>query len=324
MSIATDDVVRELVLLACHAPSVHNTQPWLWEAHGSRLTLRADLARQLLVEDPDGRSLVISCGAALHHLQFAARALGWDAATWRMPDPTDPTVLAHVDLAPRAGHAVSEADIELLRSRCTDRRTFTSWAVPAPRLQLLCEHAERWGALAQAVTGTSSLVMLELAASRALDVAGRDGDRRQEQQRWIDRGGDDGIPSPVLAGGAFPDMARSRFGSGAAGDRDETRPAFASGDGVIALGGTDDDPISWLRTGEGLSALWLEATRLGLSVVPMSLPVEVPETRREVAVTVLERAFRPHLLVRIGWQPIGSEDLPRTPRRLVKTVLSRR
>ena len=40
--------------------------------------------------------------------------------------------------------------------------------------------------------------------------------------------------------------------------------------------------------------------------------------------TVLERAFRPHLLVRIGWQPIGSEDLPRTPRRLVKTVLSRR
>ncbi|HWI42377.1 MAG TPA: hypothetical protein VNS81_02080 [Nocardioides sp.] len=318
MGIATDDVVRELVLLACHAPSVHNTQPWLWEHHAGRLTLRADLARQLPVEDPDGRNLVISCGAALHHLQFAAKALGWDATVWRVPDPADPSLLAHVDLAPREGHGVSETDVELLRSRCTDRRTFTSWAVPDARLQLLCEHAERWGALAQAVTDTSSLVMLELAASRALDVADKAGPRRQEQQHWVGRQGDDGMPASVLAEGAFPGAARSRFGSRA----DQTRPALASGDGVIALGGAADDPLGWLRTGEGLSALWLEATRLGLSVVPMSLPLEVPDTRREVEVAVVSGAFRPHLLLQVGWQPIGSEDRPRTPRRLVKTVLS--
>jgi hypothetical protein len=272
------------------------------------------------VEDPDGRNLFISCGAALHHLQFAATALGWDATVSRMPDPVDPSLLAYVDLAPCEGQGVSEADIELLRSRCSDRRTFTSWGVPDERLQLLCDLAERWGALAQAVTGAGARLMLELAASRALDEAEKDIPRRQEQQDWVDRSGDDGIPSGVLAGGAFPGVARSRFGSTSPRDPD-VHPAVAGGDGVIALGGTADAPLPWLRTGESLSALWLEATRHGLSVVPMTVPIEIAETRREVEVAVLDRALRPHLLVRIGWQPIGNEDQPRTPRRLVKTVL---
>ena len=94
-----------------------------------------------------------------------------------------------------------------------------------------------------------------------------------------------------------------------------------SGDGVIVLGGPGDEPIDWLRTGEGLSALWLRATRDGLSVVPMSLPVEIDETRSRLAEAVLRRAFSPHLTVRIGWQAIGRTGLPRTPRRPVDAVL---
>ncbi len=63
----------------------------------------------------------------------------------------------------------------------------------------------------------------------------------------------------------------TRFGAGLV---EETRTLVESGDGVIALGGDLDDPLSWLLTGEALSALWLDATRAGLSVVPLSLPVE--------------------------------------------------
>ena len=52
--------LRDIVELACRAPSVHNTQPWLWRLDGDRIELHADRRRQLPVADPSGRNLVIS------------------------------------------------------------------------------------------------------------------------------------------------------------------------------------------------------------------------------------------------------------------------
>ena len=67
------------VELACRAPSVHNTQPWAWRLRPDGVDLYADHQRRLSVADPVGRELTISCGAALHHFQVAARAMGWAA-----------------------------------------------------------------------------------------------------------------------------------------------------------------------------------------------------------------------------------------------------
>ena len=78
-------VVLRLVELASQAPSVHNTQPWIWRASGDQVRLYPDYSRQLPAEDPAGRNLVISCGAALDHFRYAAHALGWDTTTIRLP-----------------------------------------------------------------------------------------------------------------------------------------------------------------------------------------------------------------------------------------------
>ena len=50
-------------------------------------------------------------------------------------------------------------------------------------------------------------------------------------------------------------------------------------EGVMVLCTLDDDPLGWLRTGETLSALWLDTIRQGLSLLPLSQVTEVPETR---------------------------------------------
>jgi hypothetical protein len=60
---------EEILTLACRAPSVHYTQPWLWRTHGNRLELFADASRQLTQTDPESRDLMLSCGAVLHHVQ---------------------------------------------------------------------------------------------------------------------------------------------------------------------------------------------------------------------------------------------------------------
>ncbi|WP_433531637.1 nitroreductase family protein [Micromonospora sp. CA-263727] len=82
---------------ATRAPSVFNAQPWKWRIGGGVGQLSADRGRQIPSIDPDGRLLVLSCGAALHHLGLgptpAARPvplrdfLAHQARTSVVPDP---------------------------------------------------------------------------------------------------------------------------------------------------------------------------------------------------------------------------------------------
>ena len=63
--------LEEAIAAAACAPSVLNTQPWLFVAGGDVIELRADLRRALPALDPLGRALHISCGAALLGLRLA-------------------------------------------------------------------------------------------------------------------------------------------------------------------------------------------------------------------------------------------------------------
>lgn len=316
---APPKVVERLVELACLAPSVHNTQPWLWRYDGRRLVLEADPDRRLPAEDPRGRNLTMSCGAALHHLEFGARALGWDTTSLLLPDG-DPRILAEVLVTRSSQRSVAREDLNLLRARCTDRRRFTAWPVPDDQLAELCRLAEPWGVRTEVVTSDRSRIRLELLANRALTFLEIDGRRMLEQERWVDRQGSDGIPLDLLPADPDPLQARSRFRPGLLED---TRMVIHGGDRVIALGGVTDDVGGWLRSGQAMSAVWLEATRSGMSLVPMSQPVEVESVRHEIARTVLHDVPEPHILLRVGWQAIGRNGLPRTPRRPLHEVFVR-
>ena len=82
--------IEPIVAVANRAPSIHNTQPWSWQLHPFRLCLRADRSRQLQIADPDGHSLLISCGAAVALTELGLRGLGRQVLTRRLPDPGDP------------------------------------------------------------------------------------------------------------------------------------------------------------------------------------------------------------------------------------------
>lgn len=311
-------VLPRLVELACQAPSVHNTQPWRWQARKNRLRLYADRERLLRFEDPHGRNLVISCGAALDHAGVAARALGLDVEIARLPDGPASDLLADILLSPGEPSRTAADDITILRTRCTDRRRFTSWPVPEATLKELAGEAHARGAEASPVTDAAARFRLELLTQQAHVARALDPAAVAEQHRWVGGGhGSDGVPLAVLPSLHGP--ASARFAEGVV---PETRTLIDSSDGVIILGGRFDDPLAWLRTGEALSSLWLSATRQGLSVVPMSLPVEVEAAREQLRDEVLHGEVAPHILVRIGWQAIGRSELPRTPRRPLSDVLS--
>lgn len=65
----------------------------------------------------------------------------------------------------------------------------------------------------------------------------------------------------------------------------------------------------------------LTATDLRMATCPMSQPLEITDIRRRLRGEILDDAYEPQLIVRIGWAPIASEPLPATPRRPVTEIV---
>ncbi len=327
MSTPTRALARRVVELACLAPSVHNTQPWRWRLVGdATIELFADRTRQLAVSDPTGRNLVVSCGAALHHAFVAAQALGLTAEIAVCAGQGDEHPLARVQLSRGQTTAEAVEALATLESRCTDRRRFTSWPIPEPRLEGLVQAASGWGVRPIPITDVTARFRTEQLVQRAVAVQAGDPRFAEEQDDWIGHGVVDGIATanavPASRGGRTTRGHRftaAGTAGTARGDRDDL--GIESSDGLVAICSAFDDQESWVRTGEAMSAFWLEATHHGFSVVPLSQVIEVEETRHALQRDVFDDMARPQVLLRVGWQETSRAPLPRTARRPVDAVL---
>ena len=327
-AVETPLTTRRVVELACRAPSVHNTQPWAWRIGPDRIELYADWSRQLPASDPEGRNLVISCGAALHHAQVVAAAFGLDTVVTRFPDRSSASHLASLVLVPAAyPHPDAATELHALELRTTDRQRFTDWPIPDERLRKVAASITQDGVRGIALTDVADRFRVELLVSAALAAQAEDPDLAAEQHLWLDHSNRDGVPGrAVPEDDGAAQNERSRFTPGRAGpDPDaDGRPLVRIGsDGLIAIGTDADDRMAWLGAGEALSQLWLHATSDSLAVVPLSQVIEVEETRRSLRFGVLGGAVHPQILVRMGWQELGLSRRQPTPRRPVDDVLLR-
>jgi hypothetical protein len=186
---------------ALRAPSVHNTQPWRWRFRAGGVDLYADRGRHLAATDPDGRDLLLSCGAALHHLRVALAAGGLAVAVERTPDPEDADHLATVTITAGPPDPADAALFREIPRRRTDRRRMSHRPVPAELLDELSAQARHAGADLVPITGSR--------LHRRLAVALADAAQRQrwtpgyaaELQQWTRRtaGSRDGVGVASIA-----------------------------------------------------------------------------------------------------------------------------
>ncbi|GAA2558886.1 hypothetical protein [Pseudonocardia hydrocarbonoxydans] len=204
----TKSQLVEAVEHALRAPSVHNSQPWRWRIGPDAIELHADWDRHLSVTDPDHRDLVLSCGAALHHLRVALAARRIPADIARLPDPDDRGHLATVAVRDQdtAAAVTDTIDADLfpaIARRRTDRRRMSHRPVPRDCLRSLAEHAADAGALLVPVTDPgerSRLLALLVEAAHAQAV---EPGYAAELRMWSDR-----LP------GARTDRGRRQRGGG--------------------------------------------------------------------------------------------------------------
>jgi nitroreductase len=320
--------VRRAIALASRAPSVHNTQPWRWRAGDASVHLFADWSRQVPATDPDGRDLVISCGAALHHVRVALAAFGWATTVHRVPNPADPAHLAAIELSPAEPTEDQVTLSAAIERRRTDRRRLSSWPVSAGDLQQICGAAAAAGALGVVVTDPAALFQLNGAIAQAAIIHDNDPAYTLELALWTGRGrgGHDGIlaasiPRTAPRTANRDDHLRSGLRAFPGGSLEQPPgKRYDQRTYLLVIATSSDDVLSRLRAGEAASAALLTATRLGLATCPLSQPLEISGTRRLIRDDVLGGTAVPQLLLRMGWPPTWASPLPRSPRRDVADV----
>src|SRR5512138_2366541 len=112
--------LRQLLAYAVLAPSRHNTQPWIFEIEGDEVRVFADAGRALPATDPDGRELVMACGAAIQNLRIAATHHGFATSLEIVPGVRHDGLLARVRLEERCA---SSPEVEELFQAIPRRRT---------------------------------------------------------------------------------------------------------------------------------------------------------------------------------------------------------
>jgi hypothetical protein len=284
------------------------------------LELFADPSRRLKVADERSRLLMLSCGATLHHLYVAIGADGWRAEIHRFPSPAAPTKLASITFSPQPPTAELRELARAIADRRSDRRPMSSWPVPREHLIRLAGVATAHGAIARGLD-VSEMGVWNALAARA-DMRRTSPEYRSELFEWTHRHESrrDGVPPASRLRLDAPQASRAnRFGPG-------TLPLSGHRDGdpqplSLLLATSSDDKLGQLRAGEAMSAVLLDATRLGLATAIDSEALEMDATRSVIEERVLDGAATPQILLTIGW-PSTADPLPATPRRGVREIVT--
>lgn len=317
--------VTALVGEAAAAPSMHNAQPWRFRfvAGEQALQLLADLDRAMPRSDPENRALLIGCGAALFNLRVAAVHAGFTPVAELLPDPAEPLLLATVRLGETPPSADEEGLSRLhsaIRERHTSRHPFDEKDIPEEARAALRNAARHEGA---------ELLFpgpwhVETVIGLVYDAESRDASNpvgMEDLHRWTRLGPEadiatDGVPEYAFGPRMRDGKAPMRDFAGRRPVADRGTASFERNPHLALLSTPGDTPSDWLRAGQALERVLLEATLAGLATSLTSHALESPDLRLLARDPVVGRGHV-QMVLRVGYGPQG----PATPRRPVRDVL---
>ncbi|MGW7681595.1 Acg family FMN-binding oxidoreductase [Kribbella sp. NPDC054772] len=305
-----------LLRAAVAAPSMHNTQPWRFRFVGRTVEVYRDRRRELPAEDPSHRMLFVSLGAAILNLRVAAAARGMGSEVRHLMDQQRPDLVAVVELDGPPVESMARL-APYLTERRTNREPFSETRLPAQiRVELdLCARVE--GAVLQWLDKPSRRWWLRIATNEAITADDEDTARTAERRQWV--GGDretDGVPSSALGSRIAGGDPLKRELAATEGDAERPVATFEREPQLAVLATRYDGPIEWLRAGQALEHVLLEATARRVATSLLNQAIEHEELRLQIN-DPLGPWQRPQAVIRFGY---GSA-VPATPRRAIGDVL---
>jgi hypothetical protein len=325
--LVTEDA-RLAVAAATMAPSVHNSQPWLFQVGDDGIDLFADERRWLKAIDSDRRQLHVSCGAAALHLRLALRDLGYGLVWEWLPEPAEPDHLLRVRVTGREPPTPQETQLtEAIPARHTDRSAFEPRSLPDEVVENLRAAAAVEGAWLRPIRTGEDEVRLAVLLNEAGSAELADAGYRAELSDWVWQqaapgGRRDGIPPAALPadppGGRATTLPLREFRPlppAAGADCGPLRPPERP---LTAIVGTPaDDRTAWLQAGAATERLLLQATLDGVDASFLNQVVDLPGYRLRLRQELRLVGF-PQMVLRLGY----GHAWPVTPRRPVDEVIA--
>ncbi|MEV4347500.1 nitroreductase family protein [Actinoplanes sp. NPDC049596] len=271
------------------APSMHNSQPWLFRLRDGAIDILADPRRRLSVADERGWATRIACGAATFNARLALAVHASRPVVELLPDPGDPDLIARLRPGPEPSPSPDEAALYgTIARRHSNRRPFRPDPVPPEIRSRLLEAARAESVWLDLLVGTVPLAGFAQIAASADRVLRRDPAYRSEA-------------SAAFRGGWLRPVP------GRAHDQEPL---------IAVLGTYADRPADQIGAGQALQRILLTLTDAGLAGSMMSQPIEVPAARDQLRRS-LGRYGAPQMTFRIGYGEPGGL----TPRRPLHDVL---
>lgn len=302
-------VVHQWLTTAATAPSLHNSQPWLFGIRGGGIDVYADRTRQMPVVDPSARELMLSLGAAVFTLRVAMLASGRTPELRLLPVPGMADLVARVRPGQSGtGSPTATVLASAALHRHSNRWPFRPLALPDDTLAELVASAAAEGAVLRIADPVRRTTVVGL--TRAAEAYWRNNATyRRELAEWTDRPSGDGIPRAAAgprAGPGGPPLRDFRNAPDPARPvlPFETRP-------TIAVLHTADTAAGWLRAGQALQRVLLTATVRGAAATLMTQALEIPAARD--LLTDPATGYPAQAVLRLGYPTHPVDATPRRP-----------
>ncbi len=297
------------VRYAILGPSIYNTQPWQFEINGKECRVFADRRYALPVIDPDDRSLVIACSAAVFSLRTAINYFGYDSKLEILPASDKEDLIAKVTLGDKKdAEEADDLDKALFKSIVEFEKNHGIYSdkkvsnEDIEEFKTACLAEGAWLYICDEDEKKTVVKMV----TEADHIQSMNKNFRREICQWIDKrreGSFDGLPEYGVGFSHTMNQFSPHIIRRFEGDNKEpiSDIDFADSIPMLAILGTfSGGAKERIMTGQAFMRLCLLAHSRGLSVSTLNQVCEVPEMRLRLHDEINQQG-RAHIIMRIGY-----------------------
>lgn len=305
--------LRFLLRYAVLAPSVHNTQAWLFSINDDSVSIKANNDITLPENDPESRQLNISLGTCLTNLLLAGEYFGFWADVKEKDDRE--IIVTFGETESRAG-GESVGLFKAIPNRRSNKFPYLPRPVPTETVSKLTDLSDQHANI-KVITDRETIGQLsKLHAKSFASVA--NSKFTKELTSWLrlpNTKSEDGMPAFVVglsqlqAKIMLPLLARKPALMKVLAKKDMA--LLKGSPGVIVISTLADKPADWIAAGEIMAKAMLKVTSTGLAIQPMAAMIENGASRQELAeIADLDGGF-PQVFLRFGFPSVNARHTPR-------------